>query len=109
MVYRTSKTNSVAINTAVGQRERTIIPDIVTQGGTWGPMMCSNSIDTIGRFCQDNGLIYKYKNASRIIPLAMVDDLLTISPCGVETIAMSSTVNIPVTLGTNLGSCSAHC
>ena len=40
LVYETCRTNRVAINTAVGQAERTVIPEIVTQGGTWGPMMC---------------------------------------------------------------------
>ena len=84
LVFETSRTNRVAVKTAVGQTERTEIPEIVTQGGTWGPMMCSNSIDTVGKFCQDNGLIYKYKNISEIIPLAMVDDLLTIRSCGYE-------------------------
>ena len=52
LVYETSRTNMVAIKTAVGQTERENIPEIVTQGGTWGPMMCSNSIDTVGKFCQ---------------------------------------------------------
>jgi hypothetical protein len=36
LVYQTSKTNMVAVNTAVGQSERTNIPEITTQGGTWG-------------------------------------------------------------------------
>ena len=98
LVYETCRTNRVAINTAVGQTERTVIPEIVTQGGTWGPMMCSNSIDTVGKYCQENGHIYKYKNVSRVIPLAMVDDLLTISPCGSETIAMNTTMNTLIEL-----------
>jgi hypothetical protein len=97
-VFETSRTNRVAVKTAVGQTERTEIPEIVTQGGTWGPMMCSNSIDTVGKFCQENGLIYKYKNISEIIPLAMVDDLLTISSCGYDTIEMNTTVNTLIEL-----------
>ena len=39
----------VAINTAVGQTERVNIPEITAQGGTWGPLLCSNSIDTVGK------------------------------------------------------------
>ena len=61
-------------------------------------MMCSNSIDTVGKFCQENGLIYKYKNISEVIPLAMVDDLLTISSCGYESIEMNTTVNTLIEL-----------
>ena len=77
LLYETCRKNKVAIKTAVGITERAEIPEIVTQGGTWGPMMCSNSIDTVGKFCQENGNIYMYKNISRVIPLAMVDDLLS--------------------------------
>ena len=34
LVYKTSLTNMVAVNTAVGQSERVNIPEITTQGGT---------------------------------------------------------------------------
>ena len=98
LVYQTSRTNRVAVKTSVGQTERIIIPEIVTQGGTWGPMMCSNSIDTVGKFCQENGLNFKYKNVCSVIPLAMVDDLLTISKCGYETIEMNTTINALIEL-----------
>ena len=43
LIYETSRTNMVAINTAVGQSERVNIPEITTQGGTWGPLLCSNT------------------------------------------------------------------
>ena len=36
LVYQTSITNNVAVNTGVGQTSRVNIPEIVTQGGTWG-------------------------------------------------------------------------
>ena len=98
LVYETCRTNRVAIKTSVGLTDRKIIPEIVTQGGTWGPMMCSNTIDTVGKFCQANGNIYKYKNVSRVIPLAMVDDLLTISSCGFQTVAMNTTLNTLIEL-----------
>ena len=34
------------MNTAVGQTERMAVNKVVTQGGTWGPMMCSYHIGT---------------------------------------------------------------
>ena len=54
LIYQTSRTNMVAVNTAVGQTERRNITEIVTQGGTWGPMLCSNSVDNVGKFAQKN-------------------------------------------------------
>ena len=93
LIYQTSKKNMVAVNTAVGQSDRVDIPEIVTQGGTWGPILCSNSIDTVGKYAQQNGHHFKYKNMARIIPLGMVDDLLTISSCGFNSTAINTAIN----------------
>ena len=91
LLYEGSKSNMVAINTAVGQTERVHLPRIVMQGGTWGPIKCSNSIDKIGKTCQNTGSnYYLYKNRTRIFPLGMVDDLLSVSACGHQSVAMNS-------------------
>ena len=50
--YESNKNNLVAVNTAVGMTERINIPEIV---GTWGPVLCSNTVDTIGKKCRDRG------------------------------------------------------
>ena len=93
LIYQTSRTNMVAVNTSVGQTKRVNIPEITTQGGTWGPMLCSNSIDTVGKFAEQDGQFYCYKKIARIIPLAMVDDLLAVSNCGYESTAINTTIN----------------
>ena len=51
LVYKTKENNLVAINTGVGQTERFEVPRIVQQVGGWGPMECSNIVDTIGKRC----------------------------------------------------------
>ena len=79
------------MKTAVGLTRRVNIPRVVQQGGTWGSMLCSNSIDTIGRKCRDRGEhFYLYKETARILPLAMVDDLIGISRCGFESLALNT-------------------
>ena len=98
LIYETSRTNLVAVNTAVGQTERTNIPEITAQGGTWGPMLCSNSIDTVGKYAIENNQSYMYKNLARIIPLAMVDDLLSITSCGFKTTEMNISINTLIEL-----------
>ena len=82
----------------MGQTERTNIPEITTQGGTWGPMLCSNSIDTVGKFALENGHHFLYKNLARVIPLAMVDDLLSMSSCGFESTAINTSINTIIEL-----------
>ena len=47
--------NIVAVNKGVGQIERKTVVKVVTQGGTWSPMMCSSHIDTLGQMCQKTG------------------------------------------------------
>ena len=89
LLYRSNEVNLVAVKTAVGLTKRVNVPAIVQQGGTWGPMLCSNSIDTIGKKCRDRGEhFYLYKNTVRVLPFAMVDDCLGISRCGDESVAL---------------------
>ena len=51
-MYETNKDNLVAVKTPVGMTERINIEEIVQQGGTWGPILCSNHIDQIGKECE---------------------------------------------------------
>ena len=53
LLYKSNQKNMVAINTAVGLTERTNIPNIVQQGGTWGPGLCSNSKVLIFAMCDN--------------------------------------------------------
>ena len=98
LIYESSKNNLVAVNTAVGQTERINIPEIVTQGGTWGPMLCSNSIDKVAKYCKQEGQVYIYKKLTGVIPLACVDDLLAVTRCGFDTINMNTTINTLIEL-----------
>ena len=84
--------NYIAVNTAVGQTERVNLKNIVMQGGKWGPLKCSNTMDKIGeKKCVNKGRhLYTYKERVKIMPLAMVDDLLAVAKCGAD----SKNVNI---------------
>ena len=84
----------MAVNTGVGQTERFCVNRIVQQGGGWGPMECSNTVDTLGKRCRDRGIhTFLYKNVMRVLPLAMVDDILGIQDCGVKSITLNTFIN----------------
>ena len=90
LLFESNSVNEVAVKTAVGLTNRVNIPRVVQQGGTWGSMLCSNSIDTLGKKCRDRGEHhYLYKGTARILPLAMVDDYLGISKCGFTSLALN--------------------
>jgi hypothetical protein len=99
LLYELNKVNMVAVKTAGGLTDRVNIPSIVQQGGTWGSMLCSNSIDTLGKKCKNRGEnIYLYKNTAEILPLAFVDDLNGISKCGEESMALNTFITTQIEL-----------
>ena len=94
LVYQVNSENFVSVNTSVGQTERVNMKNIVMQGGKWGPLQCSNSMDKIGKKCVELGEnLYTYKGLVKIMPLAMVDDLLTMAKCGIKSTDLNITIN----------------
>ena len=99
LIYDINKVNKVAVNTTVGQTERFSADKIVTQGGTWGSLKCSNHIDALGRRCSSTGeYMYTYKNQVEVLPLAMVDELLGIASCGHNSLALNTFINTKIEL-----------
>ena len=99
LLYDGSKKNLVAINTAVGLTDRVSIDRLVQQGSTWGPLLCSNTMDTLGKKVRDKeGPAYMYKGTVRILPLAMIDDINGISKCGMDSITLNTFINAQIEL-----------
>ena len=99
LLYDINKENKVAVNTAMGQTDRIEIVRIVTQGGTWGSLLCSNHIDTLGRSCRSTDQhMYTYKNKVKVLPLSMVDDLLGVARCGHDSLALNIFINTQIEL-----------
>ena len=64
------------------------------KGGVFGPIKCSVQVDTIGKECIENDKhLYKYKDTVGIPPLGMVDDLLAVAECGVDSVLTNSYIN----------------
>ena len=64
------------------------------QGEVYGPLCCSVQVDTFGKECiQQRKYLYQYKEIVGIPPLAMVDDLVLISNCGLESVMMNGFIN----------------
>ena len=94
LVHEVNAENVVSANTSVGQTDRVNIKNIEMRGGKWGPLQCSNSMDKIGKKCVEKGEnLYTYKGLVKIMPLAMVDDLLGMAKCGLESTNLNITMN----------------
>ena len=93
LLYNVNKLVNVAIKTPVGKTERGSICNCIIQGDVFGPMFCAKHLDGIGKEClESNKYTYKYKGIVEIPPLIMLDDLITISECGVKTTMVNSYV-----------------
>ena len=94
LIYEGNKNSKIAVNTPGGQTTRIEIPEIVMQGSTWGSLLCSVQTDKFGKDAlQREEYLYKYKDKIGIPPLIMVDDVLTVSECGIETVKVNAYIN----------------
>ena len=99
LMYEANVNTTMAVNTAMGQTDRVSIRETVQQGVVFGPIMCSNSIDKIGKKCYERGEnLYLYKQRVNILPLGMVDDLLGISSCGQSSVSLNTYINTQIEL-----------
>ena len=99
LLYKLCSENKVSVKTPVGQTERVNMPKIVMQGGSWGPIQCSNSIDKIGKGCEANHEhLYLYKSLVNVPVLSMVDDMLALSTCGQDSISLNTHINTHIEL-----------
>ena len=94
LVYESNVKNLVEINTPLGKSHRITIDTIVQQGGSWGPMECSNSTDKLGKILDERGEhTYSYKGLVKTLPFLMVDDLMGIAECGINSVGLNAFIN----------------
>ena len=77
--------------------DRFEVENVIAQGSSWGPLKTSASIDTIGKEALESGEnVFKYKETVKIPPLSFVDDIASISKCGVDSIITNSVINTKI-------------
>ena len=94
LIAEANRNVKVAIRTPYGMTERMSMKQIVMQGEIFGPLCCSVTIDTIGKECiKEKKNLYYYKKKVAVPPLAMIDDLLCISKCGINSVKTNAFIN----------------
>ena len=70
LLYKSNQKTNVSVKTPFGRTDRVTIEEIVQQGGVWGPILCSKSVDSHGTKCmRENKHQYIYKERTKVPPL----------------------------------------
>ena len=94
LLYNINNHVKIAVKTPAGRTNREDIYNVITQGDVFGPILCSNLVDTFGRECLKDGKhTYSYRGEVDIPPLGMIDDLLCVTECGPRSSMMSGFIN----------------
>ena len=98
LIANSNKECQVAIKTPWGGlTDRISFSELEMQGTVLSNIKCSVQVDSLGQDCiRENKGIFKYKNCISIPPLSMVDDVITISSCGVESVKVNAVVQAKV-------------
>ena len=67
VLYESNKSSNITVKIPVGNTQNFLANNLVQQGGTWGPIKCSNHIDIICKKCEKvKEMGYRYKDQIRI-------------------------------------------
>ena len=94
MIYEANRKNQVSVKTPEDTTKRVTIDNLVMQGEVMAPLECSVSVDTFGKECQnEEKYLFYYRDHVGIPSLAMIDDLVNISDCGLEAVKLNAYIN----------------
>ena len=92
LLYKANTEIHMAVKTPSGLTERQV-NDIVLQGDTWGSIMASVQVDSIGKHVEEANIGYMYKNKLPISFLGLVDDVIGVSEAGHKAVQMNEIIN----------------
>ena len=79
LLYNINKSAQVAIKTSTGNTRRINIKNTIMQGSVWGSLLCTSSMDMLGKsLYSEPETLYQYKGVP-IPPLGMVDDIICVT------------------------------
>jgi hypothetical protein len=71
--------------------------NIVLQGDTWGSILASVQVDSIGKDIEEAGLRYLYKESLPVSLLGLVDDVIGVTGAGYKAQQMNVILNVKST------------
>ena len=94
LIHKANSSSFIGVNTPFGLTDRQEVKDSILQGEKMGPVICSNTVDKIGKRClESEKFLHYYRGEVGIPPLGLIDDLLAMAPCGHKAVEMASFLN----------------
>ena len=76
LLYKANEEINMAVKTTNGLTDRQVLKDVVLQGDTWGSILASVQVDSIGKEYVEAGYGYRYKDSLPVSILGLVDDMV---------------------------------
>ena len=90
LLHQANKDVHMAVKTPSGLTDRQVIKNSVLQGDTFGSIMASVQVDSIGKECVKEGHTYLYKNELPVGFLGLVDDIIGVTEAGINAQKMNA-------------------
>ena len=94
LLYKANQEIHMAVKTAHGLSAREAVHDIVLQGDTFGSLLASVQVETIGQDCMKAGFKIDYKKVLPIGFLGLVDDIVGITEAGFPAVQLNTFMNV---------------
>jgi hypothetical protein len=94
LLYKANNDVHMAVNTPYGLSERRNLKNVVLQGDTFGSILASVQVDSIGKEVEEAAYGYKYKDVLTVSLLGLVDDLIGITDAGYKAQQMNAVLNV---------------
>ena len=94
LIYDANKEINMAVNTPNGLTERQVLKNVVLQGDTWGSILASVQVDSIGKDVEQSGYGNNYQDVLPVPLLALVDDMIGVTKAGYRAQQMNAMINV---------------
>ena len=94
LLYQANAEVNMAVKTPAGLTDRQVIRNTVLQGDTWGSILASVQVDSIGQECMEAGHFYLYKDILPVGFLGLVDDIAGITEAGYKAQQLNTLINL---------------
>ena len=99
LIAKLDSQSCVIIKTPAGETRQLTFAELIMPGSVFAGIKCCITIDSFSREClssEESVAVYTYKGCVDVPPVSFVDDILTVSKCGVETVETNSFINAKI-------------